>query len=90
MRLAASGGRSLLAQSVQLNVSPTYAEPNDTGRLRIGLSRKASGFVFEAERYASEAGAAGGLVLGGDSGGSIGYCVTSDGCESLRRCFGPG
>lgn len=37
--------RSLFAQSVQLNVSPTYADPKDTGRLRIGLSKKGAGFV---------------------------------------------
>lgn len=53
MCLAGNGGdddeevvvRSLFAQSVQLNVSPTYADPKDTGRLRIGLSRKGAGFV---------------------------------------------
>jgi len=36
---------SWFAQSVQLNVSPTYADPNDGGRFKIGLRMNGSGFV---------------------------------------------
>jgi hypothetical protein len=50
MFLGTSGRRSLLAQSVQLNVSPTYAEPNDTGRLTMGLRRNGDGFDVVSER----------------------------------------
>lgn len=45
MCLSTSDKRSLFAHSVQLNVSPTYAEPKETGRLRIGEMRKGDGFV---------------------------------------------
>lgn len=35
-----------MPHSVQLKVSPTYAEPKDGGRFRIGVRRKGSGFVL--------------------------------------------
>lgn len=81
---AASGGRSLFAQSVQLKVSPTYADPNDTGRLTTGLRRKGVGFEATWEWYASEAGIGADLIdAPTEDGESIGYCVTRDGRESL-------
>jgi hypothetical protein len=42
---AAGGGMSWFAQRVQLKVSPTYADPKDGGRLRMGLRTKGDGFV---------------------------------------------
>jgi hypothetical protein len=82
MRLDESLGRSLLAHRVQLKVSPTYAEPKDTGRLRIGLSRKGAVLVSTFGRYASDAGTGADGVAFELSGGSTGYCVTRDGRES--------
>ena len=42
------GGTSWLTQSVQLKVSPTYAEPKEGGRLRIGVMMKGDGLVLMA------------------------------------------
>ncbi len=72
--LAASIGSSLFAQRVQLKVSPTYAEPNDTGRLTAGLRRKGDGFEAASEWYASEAGIGADLMdAPTEEGESIGY-----------------
>lgn len=52
------GGISWFAQSVQLNVSPTYADPNDGGRFKIGLRMNGSGFVNVDERGLASLGSA--------------------------------
>lgn len=44
---ASGASRSLLAQRVQLKVSPTKAEPKESGRLTAGERMKGSGFVSE-------------------------------------------
>lgn len=70
--------------------SPTYADPNDGGRFRIGLNRNGSGFVLDARlfdggpRNDSDAGA----VRGGtfdESGAEIGYWDTRAGRDSLEH-----
>lgn len=89
-------GTSWFAQSVQLNVSPTYAEPNDGGSCSIGASRNGSGFESAVVWYAREAGVGASLLSfwadgdkgddadGGEArGGGRGCWTTREGRESL-------
>lgn len=86
VRDAVAPGRiSLFAQRVQLNVSPTYAEPNAGGRVRRGERINAEGVV---EGYARDAEGAGmvadGLLGEADGVGSGRGCwIEREGRESL-------
>lgn len=88
MRGAVAPGRvSLLAQSVQLNVSPTYAEPKAGGSVRSGERMKASGLVDGYARDAEGAGKVVGVSLGEAAGvgKGRGCWIESEGRESLHN-----
>jgi hypothetical protein len=73
------GTSSLFAHSVHENVSPTYALPKASGRFSAGLRINLS-FLLASDGYASEAL---GEIPSSCEFGS-GYCVASDGRESLQ------
>lgn len=58
-----------MAHRVQLNVSPTYADPNTGGKVRRGERMK---FEGSGEGYEREAEGAGRKRLGGGEGDGVG------------------
>lgn len=72
---------SLLTQSVQAKVSPTYAAPKEAGRVRSGV--REDGFVESADEYARDAWLKISREDPSDVFGS-GVCVASVGRERRR------
>lgn len=78
------GSSSLLAQSVQLNVSPTYAEPKAGGSVRSGERMKESLLVDGYAKDAAGAGKVDGEDMGEGDGVGRGCWMEREGRERLH------
>jgi len=78
------GSSSLLAQSVQLNVSPTYADPKAGGSVSSGERMKESLLIDGYARDAAGAGKVDGEDRGVGAGVGRGCWMEREGRERLR------